>query len=250
MTHAIILAAGRNSGFAEEKTEFQLDCLAVIGGKTLLSRHLDLLYRLGVQAVDLVVGYDARKVIDHVATLDSRPDVAYHFNPRYEAGSVLSLWAAAETLASGKDVLLMDSGLLYHPAILQRLLESPLENCFLLDRETEYHDSAMNIALHGGRMVDFCRSIPAGLECDGSGVSPGMYRFGPKAAECIGEECERHEEEGLEDAPYEEILRNVMLSCPLAFGFEDISGMPWARIESPSDLARAGETLLPAIRAG
>ena len=60
MTHAIILAAGRNSGFAEEKTEVQLDCLAVIGGKTLLSRHLDLLYRLGVQMVDLVVGYDAR----------------------------------------------------------------------------------------------------------------------------------------------------------------------------------------------
>jgi choline kinase len=107
------------------------------GGRSLLARHLDLLFRFGVHTADLVVGFEANRIIDHVATLNSRPDVAYHFNPRYESGSVLSLWAAEETLLSGDNVLLMDADVLYHPLILQKLVESPAENCFLLDRDSE-----------------------------------------------------------------------------------------------------------------
>ncbi len=116
MTHAIILAAGRGSRLAEHNPENLPKCLMDFGGRSLLARHLDLLYRFGVKAVDLVVGYQAGLIIDHVGTLDSRPDVAYHFNPRYELGSVLSLWAAEETLLAGGEVLVMDADVLYHPA--------------------------------------------------------------------------------------------------------------------------------------
>jgi choline kinase len=86
-----------------------------VGGRSLLARHLDLLHRFGVRQADLVVGFEADRIIEHVATLASRPDVALHFNPRYEQGSVLSLWAAADTLRSGEPVLVMDADVLYHP---------------------------------------------------------------------------------------------------------------------------------------
>ena len=243
--HAIILAANGGGRFADKNSEGLPGCLAEVGGQSLLARHLDLLYRFGVRAADLVVGYGARQVIDHVGTLASRPDVAYHFNPRYELGSVMSLWAAHETLSSGVDVLLMDAALLYHPTVLQRLIESTAENCFLVDREPGSVSGAVKIALHDGRMVDMRRKLPAELEYDATGVSAGMYRFGARAAQCIADECARFEAEGLGDSSYEEVLRNVLLSCPLAFACEDITGLPWAAIALPEDLKRAERDVYP-----
>ena len=107
--HAIILAAGRGSRLAQHNPHGHPKCLMEFGGRSLLSRHLDLLYRLGVRQADLVVGYEADRIIEHIGSLDSRPDVAFHFNPRFELGSVLSLWAAGETLNSGKPVIVMVS---------------------------------------------------------------------------------------------------------------------------------------------
>mgnify|MGYP001815320266 FL=1 len=44
-------------------------------------------------------------------------------------------------------------------------------------------------------------------------------------------------------------MRNALLTCPLAFGFEDISGLPWIEIDFPGDVVRARDEVLPAIRA-
>ena len=229
--HAIILAASNSNPPGESGADAPPACLKEVDGRSLLAQLLDQLFQLGVRAADLVVGYEARLIIDHVGTLSSRPDVAFHFNPRFELGSVLSLRAAEETLKAGDDVLVIDANVLCHPAVLQKLVESPVENCFLLDREAESNSSSFKIALLENRMVDYCRQIPEGLEHDAVAESPGLYKFGPRAAECIAEECERLETEGLSDGPHEEVIRQVMLSCPLAFAYEDVSGLPWARFQ-------------------
>lgn len=229
--HAIILAASRSITPGETGADAPPACLTEVDGRSLLARQLDQLFQLGVRAADLVVGYEARLIIDHVGTLSSRPDVAYHFNPRFELGSVLSLRAAEETLKSGDDVLLLDAAELYDPAILQRLVNSPNENCFLLDRNAEHDSQFYKIVLQEDRMVEYCRRLPAGLKHDEVAESLGLFKFGPKAAECIADECARLETEGVSDAPHEEVLRQVMLSCPLAFAYEDVSGLSWARFQ-------------------
>ena len=72
--HAIILAAGRGSRLAEHNPEGLPKCLMEFGGRSLLARHLDLLFQFGIRSVDLVIGYEADRIIEHVATLSSRPD--------------------------------------------------------------------------------------------------------------------------------------------------------------------------------
>jgi len=236
MNRAIILAAGHDDQAVETNNRGEVLCLAEFEGMSLLARHLDLLFRSGVASADLVVGYQARQVIDHVATLDSRPEVAFHYNPRYEQSSVLNLWAARETLLSGDAVLLIDAQLLCHPGILKRFVESNVENGFVLDREMKVEDGAMRVALHDGRMVEFSRDLPTGLEYDEVAAPLGLYRFGPNIAVSVEAECDRCESEGLADAPYEAVLRKLLHSCPLAFGFEDVSGLPWKRIEGLNDV--------------
>jgi choline kinase len=250
--HAIILAAGRGSRLADYNPDGQPKCLPKclleFGGRSLLARHLELLLRFGVRQADLVVGFEADRIIEHVATLCARPDVALHFNPRYEQGSVLSLWAAADTLRSGEPVLVMDADVLYHPGILQRLVQTRVENCYLLDRDFAHGDEPVKIAVRDGVMVEFRKQLAAGLEYDTIGESVGFFRFGPACAATIAEACARYDAEGLADAPHEEALRDVLLKQPRDFGFEDVSGLPWIEIDFPEDVTRAGADILPAIR--
>ncbi len=246
---AIILAAGRGTRLADYNPEGHPKCLMEFGGRSLLARHLDLLHRFGVSRADLVVGFEADRIIEHVARLTSRPEVAYHFNPRYEQGSVLSLWAAEETLRAGTPVLVMDADVLYHPGILQRLTETPVENCYLLDRDFDHGDEPVKIAVRSGLMVEFRKRLAANLEYDTLGESVGFFRFGRACAAAIADRCARYDAEGLADAPHEEALRDELLARPGDFGFEDISGLPWIEIDFPQDVVRAAEEVLPAIRA-
>jgi len=246
---AVILAAGRGSRLAEHNPQSLPKCLLRFGGRSLLARHLELLHRFGVKTADLVVGYEADKIIDHVATLALRPDVAFHFNPRYELGSVLSLWAAGDSLRHSGPVIVMDADVLYHPDILQRLVETQVENCFLIDRDFLHGDEPVKIAVHDGQMVEFRKQLAAGLEFDTLGESVGFFRFGPEQAGLIADECACFDREGLGDAPHEEALRNVLLRQPGAFGLEDVTGLPWIEIDFPEDVTRAANEVLPAIRA-
>jgi choline kinase len=245
--HAIILAAGHGSRLTEHIPPGQPKCLLQFGGCSLLARHLGLLYRYGVRQADLVIGYQADRIIEHVGQLQSRPDVAFHFNPRYQQGSVLSLWAASETLTSGVDILLMDADVLYHPEILSRLIHSAQRNCFLLDRNFIAGDEPVKIAVRNGLMVEFRKQLEPSLRYDYSGESVGFFRLGPACAGRMAAECARFDAEGLADAPHEEVLRNVLLEDPSSFAFEDVTGLPWIEIDFPEDIIRAREQILPAI---
>jgi choline kinase len=247
--HAIILAAGRGSRLAEHNPQGNPKCLMQFGGRSLLERHLDLLLQFGIRQADLVVGHEADRVIEHVGRLHSRPDVAFHFNPRYQQGSVISLWAARETLQSGADILLMDADVLYHPSILSRLVRSLHHNCFLLDSNFIDGEEPVKIAVRDGVMVEFRKKLDNGLHYDQIGESVGFFRFGPGCAARIAKECRRFDSEGLADAPHEEALRNVLLEQPASFAFEDVSGLPWIEIDFPEDVVRAQDVILPAIQA-
>lgn len=246
---AIILAAGRGSRLAEHNPEGRPKCLMEFGGRSLLDRHLELLNRRGIRQASLVIGYEADRIIEHVGTLFSRPDLAFHFNPRYEQGSVLSLLAARETLEAGVPVIVMDADVLYDPAILQALVDTDIENCYLLDRDFEDGDEPVKIAIEDDVMVEFRKQLADGLSYDTIGESVGFFRFEPECAAAVAAECVRFDAEGLGDSPHEEALRNLLLRKPRSFGFEDVTGLPWIEIDFPGDVVRAAEEVLPAIRA-
>ncbi len=246
--YAIILAAGRGSRLEQHNPTGRPKCLLEFGGRSLLARHLDILYQLGIRQADLVVGYKADSIIEHVATLASRPDLAFHFNPQFRRGSVLSLWAAQETLNSGQSVIIMDADVLYHPDILKRLIQTEKKNCFLLDRDFPTDDEAVKIAVNEGLMVEFRKQLAPGLSFDLLGESVGFFSFGPACAATIAAECARFDREGRGDAPHEEVLRNVLLADPGSFTYEDVTGLPWIEIDFPEDVLRATDEILPAIR--
>jgi len=245
---AIILAAGRGNRLAEFNPDGRPKSLLEFGGRSLLARQLAILHDCGVSNVTLVVGYEADLIIDHVATLPVRPEVAFVYNPAFLKGSVLSLLAAAEVMTGGDSVLVLDADVLFHPRIMQTLVESPIQNCFLLDRDFAAGDEPVKIAIHEGRMVEFRKALPAGLRYDTIGESVGFFRFGAKIAAEIARVCAGYHAEGLLDAPHEEALRDVLLAMPSEFACEDVSGLPWLEVDFPEDIEQAIKVVLPAIR--
>ena len=246
--HAIILAAGRGNRLAEFNPDGRPKCLLEFGGKSLLARQLDILFRAGVRQATLVVGYEADMIIDHVGTLSSRPEVAFVYNPAFLKGSVLSLLASRDIMNSGETVLVLDADVLFHPEIMQRLIESSHQNCFLIDQDFVPGDEPVKIAIHQNQMVEFRKALPVELEFDALGESVGFFKFSGDMAAEISEICAGYNTEGLLGAPHEEALRDVLLAAPSEFSYEDVSGLPWLEVDFPEDMERAVKQVLPAIR--
>ncbi|MGH7252741.1 MAG: NTP transferase domain-containing protein, partial [Nitrospiraceae bacterium] len=172
---AVILAAGvgRRLGIDHPK------CLLRVGGRTLLDRHLDHLERLGVDEVVLVLGHQKDRIED---ALRGRTGIRTLMNPDYRQGSIVSLWRARDELSAGRDIVLMDADVLYGLPLLCRLIQSPIANCFLLDRDFEPGPEPVKLCVCDGRLVEFRKEVSPALRYDDAGESVGFFRFSARAA--------------------------------------------------------------------
>jgi choline kinase len=222
-------------------------CLLRFGGQSLLQRHIAILEHCGLSHLTLVMGYGAAAIQKALAALPAHLCVATVYNPDYRQGSIISLWAAREALAAGEEVLLMDADVLYDQRLLQALVRSDGGNCFLLDRDYVPGEEPVKLCVRGPRLVEFRKRIDPALEFDFSGESVGFFRLTADMARRLAAQAEAYRAQGRRHEPYEEALRDLLLANPGAFGFADITGLPWIEIDFPEDVAHAEAHVLPQL---
>ena len=243
---AIILAAGvgeRIGAAAIGKPK----CLLDMGGTSLLLRHCRTLRALGIDVIHVVTGYQADLIDTELATLPDNNRIRRITNAEFRQGSVISLWAARDILRCGAPLLLMDADVLCDTRILNALATTSTANCFLLDRSFEPGDEPVKLCIRNGQIVEFRKQIAADLQCEMQGESVGFFRFAPEMAARLAARCDEYVSQGLVREPYEEVIRDLVLDAPAAFGYEDITGIPWIEIDFPGDVARARDEILPRI---
>src|SRR5262245_58528839 len=246
---AVLLAAGRGVRLGPLGVE-RPKCLLRFGGRSLLARHVECLRELGVDEIVLIVGYREDEVRTELAALAGAARATAVTNPRFERGSVVSLWTAREALAAGGDVLLMDADVLYDSAILARLVEGA-GNLFLIDRKfDDGGQEAVKLCLRRGVPVEFRKRLAPDLEYDLVGESVGFFRFSEPVARALAARCSEYVAAGRLAEPYEEAIRDLVLARPAEFRVEDISGLPWIEIDFPDDVRRAEEEILPRLSQG
>jgi choline kinase len=244
---ALMLAAGMGRRMGEGD-DHPPKAMLRFGGRTLLERHMELLRCCGVDEVVIAVGYEAGQIRAELQRLGVADRVSTVINPAFEEGSVVTLWTLREHMIAGGDVLVMDADVLYGKPMLDRLVGSEHENCFLLDRDMEPGDEPVKLCVRDGRLVEFRKLLDANLSFDFQGESVGFFRFGEAAARRIADQAQDYLRRGLRDEPYEEVLRDVLLEDgDLRFGFEDVTGLPWLEIDFPQDVERARQEILPRI---
>jgi len=242
----IILAAGIGKRLGD-KYHGKPKCLIEFGGLSLLQRHLLILQQYPITEILIVIGYEQDKILEELAEIKSGIPIRTTYNPDFNVGSVVSLWSASELLLSGDDIVLMDADVLHDPRIIQSLLNSESQNCFLLDREFEAGDEPVKLCIRNGLLVEFRKRIDKDLRFDVQGESVGFFRFSAATSFKLAKQLQSYIDNNRVAEPYEEVIRDLMLAEPEIFAYEDITGIPWIEIDFPEDIERAQEQILKNI---
>jgi choline kinase len=214
-------------------------------GDSLLKRHLDILVEFGLVDVTVVVGHRAAEVERELAAIGATDLVRTPFNPDYRTSSLLSLWTLREVFAAGEPVLYMDADVLYDRRLLARLLESPHDDCLLIDRGAPPSEECLKVCIEDGRVVEFHKRIHA-TSYDEWAEWVGFARFSPASARQLVGAIRRYVESGRTEVIYEEPMRDVILASE-RFGCVDSAGLPWIEIDFPEDLERARTEIQPRL---
>lgn len=241
---AIILAAGVGRRLGKDG-QTQPKCLLKFHGKSLLERHLNYLCHYQIDEVVIAAGYQAQKIQEEIKALGVENWVSTVYNPDYTKGSVISLWTLRQQLVADDDILLMDADVLYDRRIIERLIKTNIPNSFLLDRDFEPGDEPVKLCVRDNYLVEFRKQVALDLVYDFAGESVGFFRFGSAVAQRLATRTEEYVADGLDNEPYEEVIRDLLLETPETFGYEDITGLPWIEIDFSQDIQRAQNDILP-----
>jgi len=239
---AIILAAGKGRRMAFEQVRLPKVMLS-FGGKTLLRRHIEILRHCGVDEIVVAVGYRSDLIEDEIAAMGAGDYVKTVNNPDYEQGSIVTLWSVREELLSGGDVILMDADVLYDYRMIERLLASDHANCFLLDRDFEEGEEPTKLCVRDGHLVEFHKVV--NVAYDFWGESVGFFRLAEDVARRLVPACKRYLDADMRFELYDEALRGMLITDPPgAFGFEDVTGLPWTEIDFKEDIDHANRVVM------
>jgi len=239
---AIILIAG-GGGRLRPLTDHQPKGLLEVGGRALVEHQIACLRWAGIEAIALVTGHGAAHVRARCGDA-----VSYIHNERFrETNSLYSAALAADFGRGG--CLILNSDVLFHPALLERLLAAPWPDAILVDRASRLGEEEMKVVTApDGRVRRISKAIdPA----QAHGENLGIVRLGPTGAglyfDLAVEAAERGEWNHW--VPY--AIDRLCSTHP--FHAVATDGLPWIEIDYPADLAAAREEvyprLLPQIRA-
>lgn len=238
---AVILAAGEGKRLYPV-TQHRPKCLLELGGRTLLARYLDALCSLGIKQAVIVVGYKQEMIRLAVESYPGAVDIRFVANENFQRGSIGSLWAARHELDD--DVVIMDADVLFHSAILHRLVASPHPNALLVDEAVVQEQSEECMAvIRGDRVVALTKHVPR--DYDWLGESVGFLKLSKGEVPNLVHSVEQCVHKGLHDMEYEDSLQDFFGKTPV--GYEKISGLPWIEIDFPEDLSRAQREILPQL---
>ncbi len=135
----LILAAGMGKRL-KDLTENNTKCMVKVNGVALIDRVLHQLEKLHLSRIVIVVGYEGKKLIDYIETLEIQTPICYVDNPIYDkTNNIYSLALAKEYLLK-EDTLLLESDLIFEDSALEVLLEDPRETLALVDKYESWMD--------------------------------------------------------------------------------------------------------------
>lgn len=242
----VLLAAGIGQRLGEISGN-KPKCLLQFDGITLLQRHLLILHHYGITGIIVVTGYRKDLIEQEISKSDVASIVQTVENRAYEKGSVISMLTGLRALTAADDFLLMDADVLYDHRVIERLINTGAKNCFLLDRNFEPGEEPVKLCVHNGQLIEFRKKIDDNLQYDYQGESVGFFRFTKKTADDLVRTANDYLLRGEDNQPYEECIRDLLLSHPDNFGFEDITGLNWIEIDFPDDVSKAKNNILPNI---
>jgi len=231
-TRAIILAAGRGSRLGTGRPK----CLTEVGGRPLIEHQLDALENVGVDQVDIVVGFEQEQIREVVGDR-----ARYVVNERYaETNSLYSFLCAAER--GPDDAFVLNADVLFDERVLWRLLDAG-PDAIAFDSTSGDDAEEMKIDHHEGELVEMRKDL---ANHRSRGENLGVLRLSRAAvarARAVGRELiwGRGAFNDWLASAVNHVAEHRSIDCV------DVAGLPWTEIDFPEDLEAAREEVWPAI---
>ena len=234
---ALVLAAGNGDRFDNGTRQSKL--LQRLAGQPIILRTIETAREAGITWLEIVLGYQAdalRALIERHAPAGVR--VHFSFNPDWHLENGVSVLAARERLADTRFALLMGDHV-FDPAVLRRLLRTPLER----DESVLAIDSrpapaavaaeATKVRMRGSKIAGIGKDL---AEYDA--LDTGVFVCAPILFDVL-EESRAAGDTTLSGGIRRLAARNLMRGM-------DVAGASWCDIDTVADL-EAAESLLAAV---
>ncbi len=215
-------------------------CLLSVGGKALLGRALDALLSNGIHEAIIVTGYLADQIEAYVRQDYPHMAVRFVHNPRYEStNNIYSLYLSKEH-ACGRDILLLDSDILFDPEIIRRLLACPDPEALALERHPCGDEEIKITVDEHGLVREISKTVPP---AQAIGESTGLEKMSAEYTRELFAELDRMiNHEGLDNVFYERAFERL-IARGLSFRPVDITGLTAMELDTVDDFDRAKSTI-------
>jgi len=228
---ALILAAGRGRRLWPFTADLP-KCLLLLDGVSILEHQLRHLEQVGIREVVLVCGFGIERIRGVLSARSGHLRVKMLYNPFYAVSdNLISLWAARSEMDG--DFVLLNGDNVFHPGILQCLVEVEDACCLMVGRKPAYDDDDMKVKLQEDRIIRIGKHLsPEATDAE----SVGIMRFRGDGVDLIRQVLDEIVQE-------ERALRSYFLDCIQGLvdeghrvTYRDIDGLPWADVDTPEDL--------------
>ena len=135
----IILAAGMGKRL-KDLTNNKTKCMVKVNGTTLIERALSQLDKLNLSRIVIVIGYEGKKLVEYVKSLEIKTKVLFVENPIFDkTNNIYSLYMAKEYMEED-DTILLESDLIFEENVLKCLIEDERDTLALVDKYESWMD--------------------------------------------------------------------------------------------------------------
>ena len=235
---AIILTAGYGRRM-RPLTDNTHKTLLEIAGVPIINRIIDVLLECNVKDIVIVTGYLKERMEEHLNNDYPTNNISYIHNERYaETNNIYSLALAIENITIDKDILLIESDLIFDPAVLKRLLSNEYQNVALVDRYKHGMDGTV-VTVEEGLITNV---IPPHLQAENFDFSDkyktlNIYKFSQEFASTIFKKLLTYYARVIDDNCYYELILGILIFMQReVIHAEILDDEKWAEVDDPNDL--------------
>ena len=231
--HAILLSAGQGSRLLPLTAE-RPKCLIEFSGRSLIAWQVEMLARGGVKRIDVVTGFMADRVEEHLAQIDDpRVEIVCHFNPFFKVADNLgSCWIVRERMAG--DFLILNGDTLISEDIVGRVQQgSDWPIAVTVDVKPAYDSDDMKVSRgENGRLARIGKTLSAEVS---NAESIGFLAFRGEGADLFRDTVRRTMR--TPDGVNHWYLKVIdMIADSGKVGTTSIEGMDWAEVDFSNDI--------------
>ncbi len=234
---AIILAAGMGRRL-KTLTEHNTKCMVEVNGVTLIERMLRQLEAVHLSRIVIVVGYQGKKLIDFVNSLNIQTPVVYVNNPIFDKTNNIYSLALVKDRLCQEDTLLLESDIIFEDSVLETILCDSRDTLALVDKYESWMDGT---CVKLGEDDSIQAFVPGKQlkfdEVDEYYKTVNIYKFSRHfSKKCYVPFLAAYQEALGDNEYYEQVLRVITILDNPGIKVKRLTGQRWYEIDDIQDL--------------